>query len=298
MLEEKFLTAEEVAAMFRVSPRTVTRWAKEGRIPAIKIGKNWLFPASALKETFEKAALKAKKEEGQERGETRESGEHHDSTLDGPLESLSRQTTAGIPSGPEALRVLRELLDNCPPGKIASNLEDRVKELLAEVWDMFTGSEEAEMAPYKVTRAEQLQWGPPVLSFIIERHGGTVLGSTRAELQEWYINFETMEASYEEKGYRQLYPTAERWKAEPVAKEIAKLILENKEDPRIQWVGDNRVKILTSKIIPTSYRQTLIGRKRRFYRALDEILGPFGWKRAPNSNVYEKIEGKGGEASE
>ncbi|CAM3153705.1 BldC family transcriptional regulator [Nocardioides dubius] len=33
---EKLLTPAEVAALFRVDPKTVTRWAKAGRIHSIK----------------------------------------------------------------------------------------------------------------------------------------------------------------------------------------------------------------------------------------------------------------------
>lgn len=32
---DKLLTPSEVASMFRVDPKTVTRWAKTGKIPSI-----------------------------------------------------------------------------------------------------------------------------------------------------------------------------------------------------------------------------------------------------------------------
>ncbi len=34
--QEKLLTPAEVAAMFRVDPKTVTRWAKAGKLSAIR----------------------------------------------------------------------------------------------------------------------------------------------------------------------------------------------------------------------------------------------------------------------
>jgi len=34
--DEKLLTPKEVASMFRVDPKTVTRWAKSGRLTAIR----------------------------------------------------------------------------------------------------------------------------------------------------------------------------------------------------------------------------------------------------------------------
>jgi excisionase family DNA binding protein len=33
---ERLLTPAEVAAMFRVDPKTVTRWAKDGRLTAVR----------------------------------------------------------------------------------------------------------------------------------------------------------------------------------------------------------------------------------------------------------------------
>jgi hypothetical protein len=39
-----------------------------------------------------------------------------------------------------------------------------------------------------VSRAEELSWNPPILSFTIERHGATARGSSRAELHEWTVN--------------------------------------------------------------------------------------------------------------
>ena len=33
---EQLMTPAEVAAIFRVSPKTVTRWSREGRIPAVR----------------------------------------------------------------------------------------------------------------------------------------------------------------------------------------------------------------------------------------------------------------------
>jgi excisionase family DNA binding protein len=35
-LEHRLLTTSEVASLFRVDPKTVTRWAKEGRLSAVR----------------------------------------------------------------------------------------------------------------------------------------------------------------------------------------------------------------------------------------------------------------------
>ena len=39
----ELLTVDEVAAFLRVKPATVYEWAKDGKIPASKIGRLWRF---------------------------------------------------------------------------------------------------------------------------------------------------------------------------------------------------------------------------------------------------------------
>jgi excisionase family DNA binding protein len=46
---EELLTPSEVAAMFRVNPKTVTRWARSGKISAIRtLGGHRRFKASEI----------------------------------------------------------------------------------------------------------------------------------------------------------------------------------------------------------------------------------------------------------
>ena len=45
MIQPKYLTAIEVAALTRVSRRTVERWVQGGEVVSIKIGGRRLFPA-------------------------------------------------------------------------------------------------------------------------------------------------------------------------------------------------------------------------------------------------------------
>lgn len=48
---ERLLTPAEVAAMFRVNPKTVTRWARAGKISAIKtLGGHRRFRASEIEQ--------------------------------------------------------------------------------------------------------------------------------------------------------------------------------------------------------------------------------------------------------
>lgn len=48
--DEELLTPAEVAAMFRVNPKTVTRWARAGKISAIRtLGGHRRFKASEIR---------------------------------------------------------------------------------------------------------------------------------------------------------------------------------------------------------------------------------------------------------
>jgi excisionase family DNA binding protein len=46
--QKRMLTATEVAAWFGVNPVTIYRKARSGELPAIKFGKQWLFPEEAI----------------------------------------------------------------------------------------------------------------------------------------------------------------------------------------------------------------------------------------------------------
>lgn len=53
---EELLTPAEVAAMFRVNPKTVTRWARAGRISYIKtLGGHRRFKASEIRRLLAEA---------------------------------------------------------------------------------------------------------------------------------------------------------------------------------------------------------------------------------------------------
>lgn len=47
--EETYITTGEVAKILRVSPKTVARWAKEGKLPhLVTLGGHRRFPAGAI----------------------------------------------------------------------------------------------------------------------------------------------------------------------------------------------------------------------------------------------------------
>jgi hypothetical protein len=59
-----------------------------------------------------------------------------------------------------------------------------------------------------------------LLRFELERHGGTVNGSTRAEVHHWVVNLAEMSAHVEKSGHRQLRPTQTRLNVKPLVAEL------------------------------------------------------------------------------
>jgi len=45
---EEYLTAKQVAEYLQVKPLTIYQWAREEKIPAIKIGRIWRFKKNAI----------------------------------------------------------------------------------------------------------------------------------------------------------------------------------------------------------------------------------------------------------
>src|SRR6267378_172302 len=48
MIDETFLTTEEVLEYLQVNLRTVYRLIKAGKIPAVRVGRQWRFPKAAI----------------------------------------------------------------------------------------------------------------------------------------------------------------------------------------------------------------------------------------------------------
>jgi hypothetical protein len=158
-------------------------------------------------------------------------------------------------------------------------------------WDQFKGSRAEGMDGAKLYgRIEDPAWQPPVLSFKIERHGGTVNGSTRADVHLWSVDLDAMAAKCEALGQRQLKPMQARLDVRPIAEELAGMIRSRQEDERLRWARDGSVRVLQSKVLPrgSAVAQTLQGRRRRLDSALGDLLRGAGWSRI-RSNTYAPL---------
>lgn len=181
----------------------------------------------------------------------------------------------------DSLEALRASLAQLKPGPVAE--DDGIESLLAACWDRFSGSDAEGMNADKlIGRIKQLRWDPPVLNFEIERHGGTVMGSSRAERHAWQIDVVERSASCSVVGHRQLKPMAPRLDVTRLARDVAATIRSGQPDPRFKWRKDDEVRVLIGKILPagSAVKQTLTDRRKRFWAALDVEMHRQGWQAA------------------
>ena len=177
---------------------------------------------------------------------------------------------------------LMTYLRQTPEGTIADTHE--LEGLLAECWDEFT-VDYGGMKPQKLFgRIEDVLWSPPILTFVIERHGGTAMGSTRAELQHWAVDVEHKTVTMDMSGYRQITPRAAPLDIKPIAKEIVDLVLHRAEDHRLKWSKKGHVQVLIGRILPegSAFKQTLLLRRSRVSGAIHQGLIAHGWRAIAN----------------
>lgn len=192
------------------------------------------------------------------------------------------------------LDALREYLAACQPGPIAD--VDEIARFLANCWDELEGSDEEAMEPYKVRRMEEVVWDPPKLCFLIERHGGTVMGSSRAELQYWTVDVSKACATVcDNNRYRQLHPRQPNLDVGPLVDDIVEKITNGKQDLRLKWLGPDSVRVEVGQIIPSGsgVKQTVAARRKRFKSALRDRLKTADWEQV-TSRLNTFVRGRPG----
>lgn len=155
------------------------------------------------------------------------------------------------------------------------------QEYVVQNWGSFAGGYEGGMTPKKlVGRMENAEWNPPIFRFQIERHGGLMMGSSRAEVQIWQVDLDNMTADIIAVGHRQIRPMAPRIYINPIVAETVDAILNRKSHDRIKWINDNEVRVLTCEIFParSAVQRTLDDRRSRFRAGLSNELAQVGWR--------------------
>lgn len=188
------------------------------------------------------------------------------------------------------MKELTEYLRSIPAGSVSNTYE--LERHLAVCWDELFGNDAEGMTAYKLHgRMEKVRWQDPLLTFEIERHGGTALGSTRADRQEWTIDLGKRSASCRFVGYRQVKPRQPGLDVRPMAQHVAQLILTHADDECLKWNADGSVRVLIGEILPlgSAVTQTLEGRRKRFRNTVEALLRQAGWERT-RGNVYKPVQ--------
>jgi hypothetical protein len=189
----------------------------------------------------------------------------------------------------EVINNLRAKLHSLPNGSVPSDQQEEVKKLLAEAWEFLEGSDQESTDADKISRAEDLRSQSPTLSFLLERHGATIHGSTRAELHHWEVNLDKRQASIVKRERRQVLPQAAGMDVEAMAAKAAASIINHRKQPWLTWKGAGEVRVVISQLIPPTNPQTTSGRRKRFRDALLRRLAPQGWT-SHKPNLYKKTE--------
>ena len=185
---------------------------------------------------------------------------------------------------------LHDLLANIPPGPVGNTTD--LERLLADCWPEFKG-DDGGMEGWKLLgRMEEVVWKLPILSFAIERHGGTAMGSSRAELQHWELDIRQRTAHIVKHGHRQLGPMAKRIYIKPLLDKILEAIRTGSESDYVWQDEDGSVAVRTTSIFPTgsAVRMTLEGRRKRLRDAVARALLKEGWRRL-GPDIYRPATG-------
>jgi hypothetical protein len=178
-------------------------------------------------------------------------------------------------------------LNSIPAGEIPASISDELFKYVVASWNEFFGSRITGMDVRKILRGEgpeEVTWNPPCLSFVIDRHGGTVFGSTRAEKQQWALNLAKRTADQMPIGHRQLRPNASKVDVKPLADDVCKAVQEGPRSPSrlvsdgiIVRKNEDELTVFHGKIVREGYQRTVSDRRKRFIADLKTKMELIGW---------------------
>lgn len=189
---------------------------------------------------------------------------------------------------------LRQLVASLTPGNVRKSVYSDIESALAACWEKLGGFTDGGMTRDKLSsRIETVRWEPPVLSFMIERHGALVVGrSSRAELQTWYVDTNELKASLGQSSYRQMRPMDNPFDTHAATQELTDIIHQKSVgDPQIKWLDDSTIKIVTAAVVPETNNRTTSARRKRLIIALAAKLERDGWRQKANQSVFVRNKG-------
>jgi hypothetical protein len=184
---------------------------------------------------------------------------------------------------------LRELLQTVKPGLIEDTYA--INTLMYESWDYFDGSSAQGMNRDKLfCRVEDLEWDPPCLTFVIERHGAMVVGgSIKKEKQHWTLDLDEFTARCAKAGYRLNEPRQPNLDLEPLVEKVVEAVKSGRDARFLRWRDPQHVLVDVSAVLPyTPNKETQNGRSKRFRAKLFPALERLGWSLIPKSRYRFK----------
>jgi len=135
----------------------------------------------------------------------------------------------------DSIEQLRKVLSKLPIGNIKSKTKEypSIYSLLVECWDLL--DIDGDLATHKLTRIENLTHaGADILTFEIERHGPTVLGSVYGLIHQWTVDLANRKAICDPYKKRLLYEKSKSLNVEPLAQNVFNDIISGKKHPLCQ----------------------------------------------------------------
>ncbi|BFN37822.1 hypothetical protein [Fidelibacter multiformis] len=178
------------------------------------------------------------------------------------------------------LEALRKYLESLPSGKIEKGQDVfKVKHYISNCWDIFKYSDGKNINSVINNKPiYNVVWNPPVIKFKIPEYYNN-RSTTRVDCEEWHLDLDTKIAKCYIGGYIQLLPKKPRLNVKPIAEELVPIIINRKEDPRIEWKKDGSVRIKLGEIITSDrqFNRTVQDRRKRFKAELNRLLEEQGW---------------------
>lgn len=158
---------------------------------------------------------------------------------------------------------------------------DTVLPLLVKAWPDLAGSTWESTTANKLHRWEDPRIEDGLLLFELERHGGTVNGSSQGAVHTWCVDAVAGTAKIVRRTHRQLYGTRPKLDVVALAAGVVDAVQSKTEHPAVAMRGS--VLVIAAGRVPgiqdrSAAMQTLRGRRRRFRAALTEALAANGWR--------------------
>lgn len=186
---------------------------------------------------------------------------------------------------------LRRFLSSISEGSLNADQVSHLIPLLRNVWGEINNNDTTGLDARRLDRIVNVRWHSPNLTFEIERHGQTMLGSTMADVHTWEVNTEEAGANLVGSRVRRVMAQDEPFKPVLVVQELKDSIVKGRKDFRLEYKNAQKtlVKILVGKVVTASNKQTLVGRRKRFRAEMQKQMAEIGWKEK-SVHLYERAD--------